>query len=298
MNNEFIVRMSEYDNSVNFTRATPSGMVEARYVRRVDDYFIVYLSSHTGCNLSCRFCHLTATGQTSMEETTLDGYVEQADVVFKYYDRLVKAGVVPAKKVHFNFMARGEPLANSHFIKDSSSIFAELARMAGVRDLDMEFKVSSIIPKTFDADLIDIFEHPKSMLYYSLYSLDPEFRRRWLPKAMDPYNALAHIKDMQIVLKKPIALHWAFINGQNDSRESVDHIATAIRGLGLKTKFNIVRYNPFDNTKSQETSEEEIEDLFKLLEPLTADNERSRIVPRVGFDIKASCGMFINETNN
>ncbi len=66
------------DKSVNFVF---DNMLEARFVRRVEDYFIVYLSSHDGCNKACRFCHLTQTKQTSFNETTLEEYLIQAKTV-------------------------------------------------------------------------------------------------------------------------------------------------------------------------------------------------------------------------
>ena len=71
---------SELDSSVNFIF---DNMMEARYVQRVPDYFICYLSSHDGCNKACRFCHLTQTGQTSFNEAGVAQYVEQAKHVLK-----------------------------------------------------------------------------------------------------------------------------------------------------------------------------------------------------------------------
>jgi 23S rRNA (adenine2503-C2)-methyltransferase len=293
MRSEVIVLKSREDDSVNFVQdMEDGGKIEARFVQRSPDYFIVYLSSHTGCNKSCRFCHLTATGQTTMTPVSLSEYISQGRVVLSYYKRLLEEGHPAATKVHFNFMARGEPLSNPNFLMHSNELFNVLGEMAEELGLEASFKVSSIIPDDFNGDLEHVLRDPRSMLYYSLYSMDAGFRKRWLPKSMNPFDGLARVKQYQMVTNRPVALHWAFIKGENDSRESVEMIHTVIRGLNLKVKFNVVRYNPF-NEKSSETPEEEIQDLFKILEPLTASGQTSRIVPRVGFDVKASCGMFV-----
>src|SRR5437588_13051932 len=59
----FTGHKSGLDASVNWDRPADVGRIEARYVRRCPDYFVVYLSSQTGCAQRCRMCHLTATGQ-------------------------------------------------------------------------------------------------------------------------------------------------------------------------------------------------------------------------------------------
>src|ERR1700689_4726533 len=103
-----VVLKSKLDQSVNFVEEQLVGFLESRYVRKVDDYFIAYLSSQTGCNRGCRFCHLTATNQTKFEDVSSSDFTFQALQIFKEYKR----SNIPAKYVHFNFMARGEPLNN------------------------------------------------------------------------------------------------------------------------------------------------------------------------------------------
>ena len=196
---------SNEDQSVNFVF---DNMMEARYVRRVDDYFICYLSSHTGCNKSCRFCHLTQTGQVDMIDATIDNYIEQAKHVLEYYDTLNK----PAKKVNFNFMSRGEVLANKIFLNHANEILEALHTMAEQRGLDSNFNISTIMPnEVADVNLSNLISNKYNhMFYYSLYSINPDFRKRWIPKSLPVDEALSKLKDWQQETGRTLALHWVF----------------------------------------------------------------------------------------
>ena len=281
---------STEDASVNFIKKSGNGLIEARFVQRTPDYFIVYLSSQNGCRQSCRFCHLTATRQTTEKDVDLDGYLYQARSVLTHANKI--AG--KATKIHYNFMARGEPLANQIFIQKSNEIFKNLGDLRP--DLENKFLVSSIIPKSFVGSLANILSDERSTLYYSLYSMKTSFRKRWLPKAMDPEKALDIIAEYQAITGKKIALHWAFIDGQNDHVEDVETILEAVKTRGIQAKFNLLRYNPYNSLYGQESDEETIKKLFTLINE-AMPHPRNRIVPRVGYDVKASCGMFV-ETNS
>src|SRR5438309_11501150 len=102
----FVGHRSGQDASVNWDRPADVGRLEARYVRRCPDYFVVYLSSQTGCAQGCRMCHLTATGQTRLLDATLGEMIEQAQMVLDYY----RCAASPARSVHCHFVARGDPL--------------------------------------------------------------------------------------------------------------------------------------------------------------------------------------------
>src|SRR5262249_39545369 len=172
---------SSHDASVNWDRPAGVGRIEARYVRRCQDYFVVYLSSQTGCDQGCRMCHLTATGQTRLRDVTFAEYLEQAETVLEHY----RTEAPPCRAVHFNFMARGEPLANQILLSHADELLGELAQRAVALDLRPRCLVSTIFPRDMgDRLLEDIFitHHPE--IYYSIYSVRERFRRRWLPKAL------------------------------------------------------------------------------------------------------------------
>lgn len=303
-----ILRSTE-DRSVNFVTPTADGAFEARYVRRTDDYFITYLSSHSGCDKACRFCHLTQTGQTSMTPATLHDYAAQAHAVLTHYDA-VTGGPNPlerrAPRVNFNFMARGEPLSNPHVVaqpgwdgmaprrrwRDLAAVLGDMALEHGVPD--WRFNLSTIMPADYGRAPLDVhINDPRVTLYYSLYSMRPEFRRRWLPKAMDPREALYLLAQWRGRTGGEVALHWSLIEGQNDDDASVDEIIAAVDRSGLRARFNLVRYNPYSAAQGREPRQEVLE---RVLERLSSalGAPASRIVPRVGFDVKASCGMFVD----
>lgn len=282
---------SHEDASVNFIKSTSDGgFWEARFVQREPHYFIVYLSSHTGCNKSCRFCHLTATKQTMMTPASLEDYLEQAEQVLNYYKSLNKDK--NEKIVNFNFMARGEPLANPVVLYNSKELFDKLSEKALALGLKPQFMISSIIPDDLPVKLEHIFNNERATLYYSLYSTDNQFRKRWLPKSMDCFKALDMISAFQKNTNRPIVLHWAFIKDQNDNIQQLHSTMKMVNEKGINAKFNLVRYNPHSERYGFEPDETKIIQLFDIVKSYLP-HSKSRIVPRVGHDVKASCGMFI-----
>lgn len=283
---------SHEDKSVNFVF---DNWLEARFVRRVEDYFIVYLSSHDGCNKACRFCHLTQTKQTSFNETSLEEYLLQAQTVLEYYDT-VKDMQGLAQTVNFNFMARGEPLANSVLLENAKELFTQLENMAIARNLKANFNISTIFPQEVEhKDLSQVFKGVTQSygIYYSLYSVEESFRKRWLPKALDYRLALEKLEKLQADTHANVAFHWTFIQGENDSQETLDNIKEVLKDYNIQSKFNLVRYNPYSAAQGAEASEKVLQHNFDELNNFF-NNPLSRIVPRVGFDVKASCGMFVN----
>lgn len=286
-----VILKSKEDRSVNFV--LPSG-AEARYVRRSDDYFIAYLSSHNGCSQACRMCHLTQTKQTAFEPEKLGDLLNQARQVFDYYKRQVWLNKeVPARLAHINFMARGEPLL-SPILQNKANWTGlacgldEIAHAAQVDD--MRVNISTIMPEGINYLPSGSFT-PR--IYYSLYSLNKDFRRRWLPNAMHPTEALEMLCEWQGRTKGEVVLHWALIEGENDSLDEAHDIGTYIKFLKLKTRFNLVRYNPFSHAQGRESSMERINSYFEAItQYMRVDG--SKIVGRVGFDVSASCGMFID----
>lgn len=278
---------SAQDKSVNFVEEQLAGFLEARYVRRCNDYFVCYLSSHTGCNRGCAFCHLTATGQTSFRPTSINDYVAQALQVFKHYRQQP-----PAKYMHYAFMARGEPLANPLLLDRGDELLVRLGQLAKDEGLPAKFAMSTIMPQTLHRSLVDVFGFTSPTIYYSMYSVDEAWRAKWMPTAMPVQQALSMLAAWQRHSKKVVKLHWALIAGENDSRGDAIKVCEAVERAGLLCEFNLVRYNPASPAQGVEASEEAIRDYVAVLRDHLPG--RVKVVERVGHDVKASCGMFVN----
>lgn len=297
MQEKVVALFSNLDPSVNLVI---DGSFETRFVVR-DDAAIIYLSSFKGCDQACRMCHLTQTGQTDMTPATLEDYLEQAklslDVMLEHYR---ETGGDP-QFLHFNFMARGEPLLNPTVMEKWDELSEALINLGKQYTplAQVKLKISTIMPTLYTMDengtinggYTEIpFKTNKPEIYYSLYSVNPEFRKRWLPKADHPKDALRILSSYRRH-GGSVRVHGAFIEGHNDSLDSVFDLVKAIKHYNTTDKFNIVRFNTPDENKWIEATDEQLGHIQKFL---SEKGFTVQMVDRVGFDVKASCGMFVS----
>ena len=281
--------VSVEDTSINYVIPKPDGgFLESRFVQRGSEYFIVYLSSHTGCNQACRMCHLTQSKQTMMTSATLEDYLEQARNVLDNvnYQTLRAKGL---KRIKFSFMARGEPLLNETIQTDWDNLRRELRNLVPGY-FDVEFNISTIYPKEFTKNLQDIFKTADVTIYYSVYSVNTDFRKKWLGNAERVGYVLTQLRWFQRVTPCQVKYHSAFIEGENDNERDVNVLKLSLTDFGKQpVKFNIVKYNPYSEKFGKETN---AKNLFNIRKTLNA-----KVKSRVGMDVKASCGMFYESTS-
>ena len=166
-------------------------------------------------------------------------------------------------------MARGEPLANKWIINTYADVYDRLYRVADRNELRLKMNVSTIMPWIIrDHRLKDVFHGRPTHVYYSLYSMNDDFRRQWIPNAMPLEWALDKLKDYETSVRgnmdTPITFHWAYIKGHNDSVQEAMKIADLLKTYQFNAKFNLVRFNPHPNlstTGVQEPSEERLKEL-------------------------------------
>lgn len=279
---------SELDESVNFVRSTADGgNFESRFVSRGGRHITVYLSSHSGCVKGCLFCHLTGDSQTFFIHASKEDYLSQAEVVLEHFKKLPDAKKQGVDRVYFSFMARGEPLANKNILSDGDAILSSLASKAAKLGLLSRSCVSSIFPKEMARRRLgDVFQASRPVIYYSLYSLDQDVRRKWLPQAMDPVKALEKLTEFSDLTLVNFKIHGSIIKGVNDDLKTWDDICELLRSMGATPSFNLVPYNPHSESSGAPGN---IELVRNVIEDNGFDVKEKN---KVGFDVKASCGMF------
>lgn len=257
------------DGSINFIE---NDVMEHRYVRRNREKASFYVSSATGCNKLCKFCHLTATKQFRTQYYTNDDILYQVENLWKHY---LEQEI--ADRLNINFMARGEPLSNINL--DADYLYDHINRIV---DIPFRMNISTIIPTDIKNDLL---YSDKTYIYYSLYSENKTFREHWMTNAMDIDNAKVLLKKV----KNPLTLHFALIKNQNDSFEDISNMIKSF--LDIDYKVSLIRYNPYSIHEGEEADYPTTYNMVKQMFINSGIN--CKIIERVGYSAKASCGMFV-----
>ena len=77
------------------------------------------------------------------------------------------------------------------------------------------------------------------------------------------------------------------------SEQEIHNICDLISDLHLHCEFNLVRYNPAAPDQGVESSQEVIDRNIGIMTERFKFGGKVQVIPRVGFDVKASCGMFV-----
>lgn len=297
---KIITLHSKIDATVN----TYINGFETRFVER-DDALIIYLSSFKGCDQACRMCHLTQQKQTDTTPASLEDFIKQAEFSIKNaVDHYKTSGKPYPEKVHFNFMARGEPLLNPQIREDFDSLaealILALVNNADIPGVEVRFKISTIMTGIYTRDAHGTivegwtklpFKNHLPDIYYSLYSVDDNWRKRWLPKAETPHEALRLLASYASAGGR-VVFHSPFIHAENDDLRDIAEMVKAISFFALNKEFNIVRFNTFDADKYEESPEEHLLSIKTFLE---SKGFTVQMVTRVGADVMGSCGVFISD---
>lgn len=293
---------SRLDNSVNFVRRVDEngggsgsgGVLECRVVRRPSSNDATfYLSSSTACAEGCRFCWLTASGQNRGREATMAELAEQIKVLLQECEAWphLLGGAIG---VNVAFMVRGEPLSSGTLLRGWAGFSRWCSCAIEKLGLLVRFKISSIFPRLAHGSLLPFAMGVVPDLYWSLYKIDPLWRRRWMPSVGSVDDTMHELRWWQNQTHKVVRVHHALIAGENDSE--ADAVAVAAAVAPLRVDYNLVQYNTPDSGRwGTASTAEAMRAYATVLQRESPPNTRIAVLDRVGHDVGASCGMFVSE---
>ena len=270
---------SKQDKTIKYIFQLKDKLItEVSYIDNNTAKDIICISCQTGCNLGCRFCH-TADGVGKIEVRNLD-----KGEMFRVLEHVFHDLKLGKRLLLVSYMGCGEPLLNWDHVVDSMSDVHRNIK-------DSRFAISTLIPKTNWLDFFSLTEAIKTYklnvkIHLSLHFTKDYMRRDWMPAALDIGPSLTALQFYKEVTGNSIEIHYALIEGENDSIQDAHDLAHWIAGRNIPVK--VLKYNTrpcLDYLASQN-----ITNFRKELDKLGIQNEY--YVPP-GLDIGSSCGQFL-----
>jgi 23S rRNA (adenine2503-C2)-methyltransferase len=238
------------------------------------------VSSQVGCSLDCKFC---ATAQLKRKRN-LD-YQEIYQQV--YFIKTLAKEKYNLPLTNIVFMGMGEPLLNySNVMKSIEMITSPKGLgMSPQRITVSTSGIAKMIVKMAD-------EQVKFNLALSLHSAIEEKRRQIM--SISESNTLEMLANaLQYFYNKTgtrPTLEYVMLYEFNDSIKDADALVQFCRKV--KSKVNLIEYNPVDNSPFKRTTKERLENFVDYLEKnkIIVTVRRSR-----GDDIDAACGQLGNK---
>lgn len=238
------------------------------------------ISSQVGCSLTCKFC---ATGKLKrMRNLNADEIYDQVALVKK-----TAAERYNAPLTNIVYMGMGEPLLNYN------EVLASVEKITSPKGLGMAAKritvstagVAKMINKLAD-------DNVKFNLALSLHAANDEKRNYIMP--INETNSLENLADsLNYFINKTgtrPTFEYIVFKDFNDSLQDARELVDFCRKV--KSKVNIIEYNPIDDGEFQQTTKER-------LRAFTGHLENNGIICNVrhsrGKDIDAACGQLANK---
>jgi 23S rRNA (adenine2503-C2)-methyltransferase len=257
------------------------GMVVESVLIPTEKRITACVSSQVGCSLACQFC---ATARLKRQRNL------SADEI---YDQVV--AIREQAELFFGrpltnivFMGMGEPLLNY------SNVISAIDKITSQKGLNMASKritvstvgVAKMIMKMADDGV-------KFNLAVSLHAAIDKTRSAIMPiNDTNPLSDLAEaIKYWYQKTKRKVTYEYVVWKDINDTPE---HANALLRFCKLvPSKVNLIEYNPIDDGRFQQASQEALNMYMELLE---RNGITTRIRKSRGKDIDAACGQLANKT--
>jgi len=235
--------------------------------------YTICVSSQVGCKMACAFC---LTGKSGFERN-----LETSEIVSQVLLIKKDNSFSEEKSLNLVFMGMGEPLNNFKNLTKAIKIFAQMMKTSSKRQT---VSTSGISPKIHKLGELDL----GVQLAISLHAVDNKTRNILMPvnKHFPIETIISAVKKYPIDVRKRLMFEYIMIKDINDSLEDAKKLSKLLNGI--KSKVNLIYFNPFEGTKFQRPSKESVE---KFKDFLNQKKIICTIRESKGLDISAACGQ-------
>jgi len=270
------------DNTVKCAMRLHDGYVVESVLIPTSTRTTACISSQVGCSLTCKFC---ATGKLKrMRNLNADEIFDQVVLVKKQAEE--RYGLPLSNIV---YMGMGEPLLNY------AEVLSSIDKITSPKGLGMSPQritlstagVAKMITRLADDGV-------KFNLALSLHAANDEKRNQIMP--INETNTLDNLAEaLNYFYEKTgtrVTFEYIVFKDFNDSLKDAEELVAYCRRV--KSKVNIIEYNPIDGGEFQQTTNERLQAFTEHLEKngIIVNVRRSR-----GKDIDAACGQLANKNN-
>lgn len=276
---------SKVDNTLKyvFLRNNDNAVLEFSYINKNDGKDIICVPSQTMCNIGCKFCHTTEyIGKIKVDRVLATDLVE--GIRYIYND--LKLSENP-QTLLISFMGCGEPIFNVNNI-----IIAMLKIRTEYSEIYTRFAVATSLPSAFGEffKMVRLIEVHKLdvKLHLSIHYTDDKLRNEWMPRAINIESTLAAGEFFKAYTGNKVEIHYALIDGVNDTPNDAIRLCSLIKGKGFNVKF--LFYNEKQSLGMHPSEIYKFEIFKSYLDLIGIDSEYYK---PPGLDVGASCGQFL-----
>lgn len=277
---------SKTDNTVKYIFYThqKSNVIEFSYINKNDGKDIICVPCQTMCTIGCKFCHTTEyinkIPTRNLHEDEIFNGVE-----YMYND--LKLGDNP-KTLLISFMGCGEPIINIDGV-----IMSMVKIQQYYKDIYVRFAMATSLPDNHFDKFFKMIKYIKNFklpvkLHLSLHYTDDEVRKEWMPKAINIKSTIAAADFFKTYTGNPVEVHYALLEGINDTELDAMMLCELIRDKDFNVKF--LFYNKKESIHVEPSELKKLDVFKKYFGPCSIQYEYYK---PPGLDIGSSCGQFL-----
>ena len=283
---EVIFRKPSTDGTRKWVCKMPDGnAVEAVYIPEAKRGTLC-VSSQVGCMLTCTFC---STGTQGFNRN-----LSSAEIIGQLW---VAARELSQENGHHDrqvtnivMMGMGEPLLNYDNVIPAMDLMLD-DHAYGLSKRRVTLSTSGIVPAMYD-----LAQDSGVSLAVSLHAPDDTLRNEIVP-----INRKYPLSELMAACRhyvekdphKSITFEYVMLQEVNDSPEQAQALVKLLEGV--KSKVNLIPFNPFPGTQYQRSSNNRIHAFRRVLEEahIVATIRKTR-----GDDIDAACGQLVGQVQD